>query len=331
MDIDLSNLSHKEVVLDKVDPEQIYKKIIGIDRVGQITLSPFREEKNPSFSLYRNKSGVLCWKDFSSGESGDCITLVMKLNGVDFKGALDIITNMFNLSLDQPLSNYKYYKERFIASFIKRNKPIQITPRPFKWVDFNLWGQYGITVKTLKKFNVCVCNEVYLDGKLCMQYSNSNPVYAYKYDNRYKIYRPNASNKKYKWLNNTNSEIDISGFKQLPETGALLIITKSLKDVMVLYELGYNSIAFQSESQHIPKEVLSGLQQRFTEVILFYDNDEPGKYRTEQLVEEHKIRYIFVPELPGPIKDISDYVKHYGKPKGKELLEQLIHDTTCCN
>ena len=55
-------------------------------------------------------------------------------------------------------------------------------------------------------------------------------MYAYKVYNHFKIYKPYAD-KYTKWRNNL-TELDIQGYKQLPKTGDILVITKSMKDVM---------------------------------------------------------------------------------------------------
>lgn len=53
-------------------------------------LSPLREEKSPSFSIYRY-NGTWFWYDFGTGEKGDGIEFVKRLYGVGFPEALDIL------------------------------------------------------------------------------------------------------------------------------------------------------------------------------------------------------------------------------------------------
>jgi len=59
-------------------------------RSGRATLicCPFHGEDNPSCALYEDTNTFHC---FACKESGDYITLVMKMAGVDFKEALAII------------------------------------------------------------------------------------------------------------------------------------------------------------------------------------------------------------------------------------------------
>lgn len=53
---------------------------------GKCCCSPFRDERNPSFSIYE---GGLKWKDFGSGESGDVVDFIQRALGVDIDGALE--------------------------------------------------------------------------------------------------------------------------------------------------------------------------------------------------------------------------------------------------
>lgn len=116
---------------------------------------------------------------------------------------------------------------------------------------------------------------------------------------------------------------------QLSVSGKLVFITSSLKDVMVLHELGFAAIAFSSEA--IPtkgenaafvRKVIQHLQSRFETVILFMDNDVAGKEYTEKLKRTYRIDAVLIPD--GFPKDISDFHKKYGRRKTRRLLNKLI-------
>jgi DNA primase len=61
-------------------------------------LSPFSNEKTASLMVSPEKQ---IWHDFSSGKGGDMFTLVMELEGLDFKGALDLLARKAGVDLDQ--------------------------------------------------------------------------------------------------------------------------------------------------------------------------------------------------------------------------------------
>lgn len=151
-------------------------------------------------------------------------------------------------------------------------------------------------------------------------------MYAYKIFDKFKIYRPLSETRKDKWRTNCTS-IDLQGYEQLPDKGDLLIITKSLKDVMVLHELGYNAVALQSENDHLYKSIYNNLQQRFKRIVILFDNDKPGLEASIKLSNKYNIPRIYIDsglyELY-KVKDISDYIKVFGKDSAGELLKSLL-------
>src|SRR5690554_4634034 len=59
------------------------------DENGWMTIkSPLRDEKNPSFGL-NVKTGA--WKDHSTGETGDMVTLAQRINRMETKEAIQWI------------------------------------------------------------------------------------------------------------------------------------------------------------------------------------------------------------------------------------------------
>src|SRR5690606_4038981 len=61
-------------------------------------LSPFSNERTPSFMVSPEKQ---IWHDFSSGKGGNMFSFVMEMEGVDFKGALEILARKAGVDLEQ--------------------------------------------------------------------------------------------------------------------------------------------------------------------------------------------------------------------------------------
>lgn len=55
-----------------------------------------------------------------------------------------------------------------------------------------------------------------------------------------------------------------------------IVVTKSLKDVMTLYEYGITAIAPCSENEFLTESQYKRLKNKYKHVILLYDNDNPG-------------------------------------------------------
>lgn len=62
----------------------------------------------------------------------------------------------------------------------------------------------------------------------------------------------------------------------LPKNGDYLVVTKSLKDVCVLYEYGIPAIAPCSENLFITESQYNRLKDRFNKIFCLYDMDIPG-------------------------------------------------------
>ena len=188
---------------------------------------------------------------------------------------------------------------------------------PFLKKDIKWWEQFCATEYLLNKNEIYCCHKVWINGNLFHTYKYDDPVYAYKFDDRCKIYRPFAERKK-KWRSNCKNT-DINGYKQLPETGELLIITKAMKDVLTLTSMDYNVISPQAEYPVLPEKLVKELKERFTRIVVFYDNDEAGVQNSIRLTTDIEADYVNIPQ--GMPKDPSDYVKKYSC----EALTEYLH------
>lgn len=60
------------------------------------------------------------------------------------------------------------------------------------------------------------------------------------------------------------------------EGGDYIVITKSLKDVMCLYEFGIPAIAPCSENLFLTESQYEKIKKKFKRILVLYDNDRPG-------------------------------------------------------
>lgn len=113
----------------------------------------------------------------------------------------------------------------------------------------------------------------------------------------------------------------IQGAHMIPKNGGdLLVITKSLKDVMVFYELGITAIAPNSENLFVSDKQLEKLKKYFKNIVVFYDNDIAGVSGMNKIKKSYpELKFIFIPRKY-EAKDISDYYKKYGKEKTLKLI-----------
>lgn len=301
-----------DYILSKVSEYDIYAHYLGQFKVGAIYNSPFRKDKNPSFGIYYSKrTKQLLFKDHGTGECGNVVKFVSLYTGLtNYNDILKDIVKQLNITTDTKLDSSKQY----IPS---SETVIGIVRQKFTPTDINYWSQFNISEKTLKKFNVNSIKYYLCNGIVKGIYKEDNPMYAYKVYNNFKIYRPLAD-KYTKWRNNL-TEYDIQGYAQLPSKSDTLIITKSMKDVMCLYEMGIPAISPSSESTFIPNDILEGLKKRFKRIIILFDRDNAGVKYLRKMSLKTGLEGLLVHKR-FKAKDISDAIKANSFEEIKEWL-----------
>lgn len=305
-------------ILSKVTEYDIYAKYIGQFKVGMIYNSPFRKDKNPSFGIYYSKrTKQLLFKDHGTGECGNVIKFVSLFTGkTEYNDILSDIVDKLNITNNTKLVSSKQY-------IPPTETVIGVVRQEFTDVDINYWKQFNISINTLKKFNVNSIKYYLCNGIVKGTYKRENPMYAYKVYNNFKIYRPLAD-KYTKWRNNL-TDYDIQGYEQLPQKGDILFITKSMKDVMCLHEMGIPAVSPSSESTFLPKDVLENLKKRFKSIILLFDRDSSGCKNSIKIYNQYKIKPLFVNKKFNS-KDISDAVKNNGFDTIKKWILKEINN-----
>ena len=84
----------------RLNIEDIVSEYVQLKRAGRNFkgLSPFTNEKTPSFIVSPDKQ---IWHDFSSGKGGDMISFIEQVEGLDFKGALELLARKAGVELTE--------------------------------------------------------------------------------------------------------------------------------------------------------------------------------------------------------------------------------------
>ena len=317
----------KGSILEYVSESYIMRHYLGFDfELNKAYKSPLRDESNPSFALYMTAGGDLRFKDFN-GAQGSCFDLVMHLHNVDYTSALQMIDRDLNLCIKSETPKFNFVEQKIYKNFKNDYIPksqIQCKPQRFTKEDKDYWLQYGITEQTLLNYEVYSAKYIFLNKKLLLQSFRNNPIYCYRFPSgNLKVYRPLASKASIKWLSNIEDQ-DLQGLKQLNRKRDILIITKSMKDVMCLEELGYSSIAPQSESTRTQYPIIKETCKDFNKVFILFDNDEAGIKGALSLKNYLNInaKCIFI-EIS---KDISDLIKECGKESAEQFLKKECNE-----
>lgn len=323
---------NKDLILSKLTEEQIFSFYIGNDvRTKKLFRSKLRNDKNPTCSMYRNKLGTLIYKDFATNQHLNCFAYVMTLFSCDYYSALRIIANDFHIVEDSSITKNKgkiISKDFRIEE--KEFSKIQIEVQNFTESELKWWSKYGITLETLRKFDVYSCKHVFLNDSLVAESQQHCPIFGYyggklKQDKEtyelWKIYFPKRT--EFRFMGNYPSKI-LQGYRKLPKKGNICVITKSLKDCMALYQYNIPACAPNSETV-IPSEVIvNDLLSRFKHVFCIWDNDLTGITFLNKIKRLYpKLHCLIIPRKYGA-KDFSDLRALYGESKTKQLIIQYL-------
>ena len=136
----------------------------------------------------------------------------------------------------------------------------------------------------------------------------------------WRIYFPFKPKGTTRFLSNWKA-IMLQGAQQLPIEGDVLVITKSMKDVMCLYSLGITAIAPNSENLFVTESQFEKLKKRFKKIVVFYDNDLAGIHNMNKIRKSFDVECLWIPR-EYEAKDISDFHAKYGRDATLNLINE---------
>jgi hypothetical protein len=310
-------------LFDRIRQEDVYLKYFGFCDLNSKYCNPLRQDSKPDCSFYWY-NGILFFKDFALNKTYTCISVVMQVENLNYKKALEKIYSIFiennhNISLVEKEQRLKKSKEY---------KVIKVKIQPFTPTDIEYLKLHGITYNFCQKARWYSVKHYWINNELSYTYNSYNPCIGYYFSGRWKLYF--YLNKEWRFLSNTNKD-DIQGLHLLPKTGNLLVITKSFKDIGSLYEHNISAIAPQAESILIQQDRILNLKERFKVIYSLMDYDNTGIHLAWLMKKLYNIKPLFFTDgiwkrkigYKGA-KDISDYRKLYGYEKTKELICQYL-------
>jgi hypothetical protein len=280
-------------------------------------------ERTPSMFIYLDTThNEYRYKDFSTGNQGSKIDLVLALFNLTYSQALFRVVEDYNTFIREngSIKDVEYIPvAKYQVDYIKN--------RDWNAIDGSYWLQYNIGSSLLTTYNVrpieyytMVKEEMDDISKITIQ----NPmIYGY-YDKSgeiYKIYQPKQ--KRHKFI---KVKSYLQGLDQLTYEKKYLVICASLKDALCIlsFNFGIEVIAPDSENTMIKPYVIQNLLSKYKKIVCLLDNDEAGhnamkKYNRLYNIESVKLK---------SEKDISDAVQKYGaeliQPKLFKLIKSIL-------
>lgn len=346
-------------LVDELDIVQVIGEYVVLKKAGvnYKGLSPFKEEKTPSFVVSPTKN---IYTDFSTGDGGDVIKFYRKINNLSFYEAVNELARKYNISIktfyedsSRITENEKYYE-------IMKQAQIYFSKNIFNSSEaLNYMGNRGYLETDLRKFGIGFAENkwdgllLYLTNKgystddllelgLIIKNENGN-IFDY-FRNRiiFPIYNDNmkivgfggrtinTDENTPKYLNSPESKI----FKKGKELFGLLnrgeqirkrgvaILMEGYLDVLTAHKNGFE-FAVASLGTAFTTEQAEYLKRYTTNVIIAYDNDSAGKNATVKAANilkkyDFNIRCL---TIDGEVKDPDEYLKKYGKKAFLNLLK----------
>lgn len=319
-----------EDVLSKITEYDIFKYYMPHSNweLNTVTLSPFRDERNPSFMI-GDRNGKLTFIDFGdTSKRGSCFDFVQMLFYTkNITETLELINRDFGLGLRKNTNTHEYkrivseYKQPVKMSKVYTN--IQVVVRRFNSEELAYWAQYHISEDELKANNVYALSKVYLNKQLVTG-ALDELKFGYLYDDKWKIYRPYAKDKKYKWVPNNVPITSMDGKDNIKNCD-VAFINKSKKDYMVMSKIIPCSCAVQNEGLGcFSPENVDYLKSNSKRQILSFDSDITGVSNSQQITQLFGFDYCNVPKkyLEEGIKDWADLAKVHGMKVIEDYLKE---------
>ena len=318
----------KEYILSKISQEDVFEYYLRVKvQFDYKICSPLRKDKNPTCSFQYSTSGVLYLRDFAGHFWGNCFDMVMHLYSLTYQESLLKIAGDFKL-LDADSDAVRKDVESFSPRRIPPTRDyckIGIRVRSYNDQDMRYWKSYGIGRRVLKMYGVYPCESVFVNDRKIYGYSSSNPAYAYRFgEGKYKIYFPYHDRSTFRFISNTT---EVQGYAQLPEKGSLLVITKAMKDVMLLRQWNISAIAPQSEVSIVDSDLIREMRSRFETIVLIYDFDYAGIKSANKIRRKYGLPVLFLTNgkygtEDFGAKDLTDYYKSKGASEFGALLQR---------
>lgn len=315
----------KEFLLSKNSEETYMSYYLGVPVKKGLFRSPLRSDNHNTCSFFRGRSGNLYFKDFATGQ---CLTfegVVMEKYRCTYPNALKIIAKDFGYIQS---SEVKKQEIKIQPKFEGEKETfIQVEIKDFSESELKWWNSFGVTKQTLDKYKVYSIKTVFLNGNIYAQSTQHSPIYGYYFGKKenieqWRIYMPKR--KEFRFIGNVSTKT-IQGYKQLPDNGKLLVITKSMKDTMLLSSLGIPAVAPNSETQFVSEKLLDEFRERFKNIVLLYDSDLTGVRFMNKIRKQYRDLIVCMIPRKYEAKDISDFYQKYGRSKTISLIKESIN------
>lgn len=257
------------------------KRQSGEWKVGSID---GEEGKSLSIRLSGAKAGV--WADFASGDKGDLIDLWAKVRGLSVAGAMAEAKQYLGIRDAMPVREEKQFKRPV--------KPKCQTPKSAvkTWLNSR-----GLTDETLAAFKI---GEQLREGK-------AYAVFPYLRDGELVNAKYRNTEEKRDMRQESGAEPCLYGWHLIDPRARTVAICEGEIDAMTLHQVGVPALSVNAGAgNHQWIENDWDRLERFSEILIFFDNDESGEKGAREVM--HRIGAERCKRVILPAKDANEYL-----------------------
>jgi hypothetical protein len=328
------------------DDYNIFRSFIGDHmEVGRLILSPMREDSNPTFSIFlptKNKPqwpGQLLFKDFN-GASGNVITFA-KMMAESRSISLNTITEICDYIIGE-ITGVEVVTTPKLINVYEGNKYYYASLKKFRASHLDFWDLHGVKRSMLDTYRILPAQYLLNESEKIVKSFSHTTTFIYAIFDKFKIYQPYEENFK-KFFNQCTAEY-IQGLEQCTGLGDKLLVTKSLKDIVV-YQSHANEwidmIAPQGEGYKWDLKIIAWILDTYSEIIVVYDYDAAGikgaslleislKTHSNYRGNSIKVKYVSTVQVNkrGKVqvvdKDIADFRLVRGEKQTVDKVKEIL-------
>ena len=356
--------SYIEEIRNRLKVSDVVRLKVNLKKRGKefVGLSPFKNEKTPSFTVNDEKGFYHC---FSTGEHGNIFDFAMKLENINFGEAVKLLAQRAGMQPyrftkeDEKIEKETQRVQRLFQLFFDECK--SKLNNDFKQTHLKYLLDRGLTNDTINFFNLGFCenskliqDQLFKDGFTSEELVNSGLFYKkdgtnelinrfknriiFPIQNYYNNFigcggRAVLDNALAKYINSPETNYFKKGFnlfnlnqarKESSNTNTLILV-EGYMDVVSLYNKGIKNVA-ASLGTAITTAQINLAWKNFDKIIICFDGDQSGIDASYRAAER-------VLKVIQPGKDIyfakipkeqdpDDFVNQFGKDNFLSLLNQ---------
>ncbi len=269
----------------KANDWEIYRFCLGDVAVGEKIFSPYGENgRTKNFQLFESDNvdidgyPVILWSNFRTGDTGNAIKLLMLINNVSYKVAVQFANEHIagkDISGKKGL-DFRDKPDMVCEAFDELQQPL---------IDY--YAQFHISPDKLEREGIKSTRKASFGSYSAWYHRDDKPMCHWTIGLGTKLYNPLAEERLNKWRSVGVPDNEIDGMDFLLPHQEIIFVTSSRKDRLVSDDFVSVVNPHGSETHFTPWETaIPVLRGRCNKLVFVYDGDEAGTDAAQRIVTE---------------------------------------------